>query len=156
MMVNSRQQAKKHMGTITLTESQDPIAALAGLRGPVDVRAFLNLSLGQIVLGITDTTARIPHPVHRSLYFYWEKGTRTPTIEQVRQIERLIEKALHAELAYDVMLDESLCKFVIRITVGRSRWYVRAYTACAKCKRMYNISRIASKRCKRCITKSKR
>jgi len=144
------------MAIYTLTESQDPIAALARLRGPADVRAFLDLSLSQIVLNITDTKARIQHPVHRSLYYYWETGARTPTTEQIRQIERMIEKSLHTELAYDSMLDESKRKFVIRISVGRSRWYVKAYTACIKCKRMYNIRRIASKRCKRCITKSKR
>ena len=140
----------------TLTESQDPVAALSNLRGAADVRAFLNVSLGQIALGIIDTSARIPHPIHRTLYYYWETGKRTPTIEYIRQIERMIETALHVELAYDVMLDESPRKFVIRIKVGRSRWYVKAYTACAKCRRMYNISRIASRRCKRCITKSKR
>lgn len=53
------------MATITLTESQDPIANLARLRGPADVRAFLGLTLGQIVLNITDAKARIEHPVHR-------------------------------------------------------------------------------------------
>jgi hypothetical protein len=144
------------MAITTLTESQDPIASLARLRGPSDVRAFLGLTLGQIVMSITDTHAHIQHPVHRSLYYKWEIGERTPTVEQVRQIERLIEASLHSELAYDYMLDESPRKFKIRISVGRFRWYVRAYVACSKCKRMYNIRRIASKRCRRCITKSKR
>ncbi len=144
------------MAIITLTEAQDPIAALARLRGPSEIRAYLNLSLGQIRLEITDTTAHTPHPISRSLYHGWETGERVPHIEQVRQLERLIEKSLHAELAYDFMLDESPRRFVIRISVGRSRWYVKAFVACAKCKRMYNIRRIASKRCKRCITKSKR
>ena len=139
-----------------LTESQDPVAALSRLRGPADIRAFLGLSLGQIVLNIIDTAARIPRSVDRSLYYYWETGTRTPTIDQVRQLERLIEKSLHAELAYDSMLDESSRKFVIRISVGRSRWYVKAYTACARCKHMYHIPRIASRRCRRCIRKSKK
>lgn len=155
-LVNGCQQVKKTMAIITLTESQDPIAALGSLRGPADVRAFLGLSLRQISRGITDTRAHIEHPISRSLYYYWETEARTPTTEQVRQIERLIEKALHAELAYDVMLDESPRRFVIRISVGRSRWYIRAYVACTKCGRRYNIRRIASKRCKRCITKSKR
>lgn len=145
------------MSIIALTESQDPIAALSRLRGPADIRAFLNLSLGQIAFNILDTTAHLNHPISRSTYWDWEVGRRKPTVEQVRQIERLIEKSLHAELAYDAMLDDSLLrKFVVRIKVGHSRWYVKAFTACSKCARMYHVTRIVSKRCKRCIVRSKR
>lgn len=125
------------------------------MTGPADIRAFLNMSLSQISIQIIDPANRTKNTINRSTYSYWESGRLTPRIEQVRQIEIILENALHAELAYDKMLDEYPRRFHIRIEVGARRWFVRAFVACAKCGRTYHITRLASKRCKRCITKSK-
>jgi hypothetical protein len=143
------------MGTITLVESQDPIAALAKLHSLADVREFLNLSLRQLALHVTDPTSHAEHTISKSRIWDLEQGRGELHVEQIRQIEDVLEAALHAEFAYDRMLDESPRKFVVRITV-KKRWYVRAYTACAKCRRMYHITRISSRRCQRCINRSKR
>jgi hypothetical protein len=143
------------MGISSLIESSDPIAQLANLTGPADIRAFLNMSLSQISIQIIEPKSRVKNTINRSTYSYWESGRLTPRIEQVRQIEIILENALHAELAYDKMLDEYPRHFHIRIEVGARRWFVRAFVACAKCGRPYHITRLASKRCKRCITKSK-
>jgi len=143
------------MGISNLTESQDPLAQLSKLTGPADIRVFLNLSLSRISIQITDPVSRTRNNINRSTYSYWESGRLKPRIEQVRQIELILENALHAELAYDKMLDEYPRRFHIRIEIGARRWFVRAIVACAKCGRPYHITRLVSKRCKRCITKSK-
>jgi len=124
------------------------------LRNPADIRAFLNLSLAQISQFITDPTSHNQNIISRKTWWAWENETRTPHIDQVRQIEQVIASALHRELAYDSMLDESPRKFIIRIAVGARRWTVRAYVACARCGRMYNLRRIASRRCMRCVNKA--
>jgi hypothetical protein len=143
------------MGTIALIESQDPISALTYLAGPSDIRAFLDMSLSQISMLITNTASHSQNHINRSTYSYWESGRLSPQPDQVRQIETIIETELHKELAYDKMLDEYPRRFHIRIEVGARRWFVRAFVACVKCGRPYHITRLASKRCKRCITKSK-
>ena len=143
------------MGISSLIESPDPIAQLSRLTGPADIRAFLQMSLSQISINITDPASRTKNSINRSTYSYWESGRLTPRIEQVRQIESILENALHAELAYDKMLDEYPRRFHIRIEVRERRWFVRAFVACAKCRKPYHITRLASKRCHRCITKSK-
>jgi len=128
---------------------------LSHLTGPADIREFLSLSLAQISMLITSTSSHTEHHIDRSTYSYWESGRLTPELAQMRQIETIISDGLHKELAYDKLLDEYPRRFHIRIEVGARRWFVRALTACAKCKRPYHITRLASKRCRRCITKSK-
>jgi len=143
------------MGISVLIESQDPISALAYLSGPADIRAFLDMSLAQIAALITNTASHSQNHINRSTYSYWESGRLTPQPDLVRQIETILETELHKELAYDKMLDEYPRKFHIRIEIGARRWFVRAFVACVKCNRTYHITRLASRRCRRCITKSK-
>jgi len=154
-MVNSQNSIKAKIPTLAYHAAQDPVSELDDVRGPRDARAFLDLSLSQIAALIPDTTAVLEHHIDRSTYCRWESGTRKPHINQVRIVERLLADAITREMAYDKMLDEPERRFTVRIEVGKSRWIVKAFTTCTKCKRLYHITRRDSRRCKRCIARSK-
>jgi predicted Zn-ribbon and HTH transcriptional regulator len=140
----------------TLSEAQDPISAMSRIKSPALARAFLALSLREIAEKITDTTSNDLHHVSRSWWCDAEHGRRVLKTDQVRQVESILAEALMNELAYDAMLSEVTRRFAVRIKVGRTgTWTTRVFTTCVKCGRAYHITRIASKRCPRCIKKSK-
>jgi hypothetical protein len=114
-------------------------------------RAFLVLSLREIAEKITDTTSQDLHHVSRSWWCDAEHGRRVLKTDQIRQVESILAEALMNELAYDAMLSEVTRRFAVRIADHGGRWTTRVFTTCVKCKRAYHITRIASKRCPRCI-----
>lgn len=145
------------MGILLLSEAQDPVAALNRIRSARDARSLLGLSLREMARHITDTTSHDQHHITRSQWCNFESGYRTMRIEQIRQVENVLAEALMNELAYDAMLSDVTRRFVVRIKIGMTgTWTTRVYTNCVKCGKPYNIARIDSKRCKRCIRKSKR
>jgi hypothetical protein len=145
------------MAILLLSEAQDPIAALNKVKSARDARALLGLSLRGISNRITDTTSHDLHHISRSQWCDIESGRRHLRVEQFRQIETVLAEALMNELAYDAMLSDVTRRFVVRITIRRdARWSTKVFTTCVKCQRAYNITRIDSKRCRRCINRSKR
>jgi hypothetical protein len=140
----------------TLSEAQDPISAMSRIKSPAMARAFLVLSLREIAEKITDTSSKDLHHVSRSWWCDAEHGRRVLKTDQVRQVESILAEALMNELAYDAMLSEVTRRFAVRIADHGGRWTTRVFTTCVKCKRAYHITRIASKRCPRCIRRSKR
>lgn len=155
-MANTKIRPPKEMPVSAYHAAQDPIAELGNIRDPRDARAFLDMSLSQITILIPNTTSSNHNHAAPSTYSDWESGRRTPHIEQVRVIETLLSDSITREMAYDKMQDEPERRFIIRIDVGQSRWTVKAFTTCTKCKKLYHITRRDSRRCKRCIGKSKR
>jgi len=145
------------MATQTLSEAQDPISATSKIKSPAQARAFLTLSLREIAEKITDTTSKDLHHVSRSWWCDAEHGRRVLKTDQIRQVESILAEALMVELAYDAMLSEVTRRFAVRISTRRDgSWTTRVFTTCVKCGRAYHITRIASKRCQRCIRRTKR
>jgi len=145
------------MAIQTLAEAQDPVSSMNRLKSPATARAFLGLSLRGIAEKITDTKSNDLHHVSRQFWSDVEHGRSKLEVEQVRQVESILAEALMNELAYDAMLSEVTRRFAVRIKVGRTgTWTTRVFTTCVKCKRAYHITRIASKRCPRCINRAKR
>jgi hypothetical protein len=144
------------MAIQTLSEAQDPVSAMNKLKSPAAARAFLGLSLRGMAEKITDTKSSDLHHVSRQFWSDVEHGHSVLEVEQVRQVESILAEALMVELAYDAMLSEVTRRFAVRITDHRGRWTTRVFTTCVKCKRPYHITRIASKRCPRCINRAKR
>jgi hypothetical protein len=144
------------MAIQTLAEAQDPVSAMNRLKSPAAARAFLELSLRGIADKIIDTKSNDSHHVSRQFWGDVEHGRSALDVEQVRQVESILAEALMVEMAYDAMLSEVTRRFAVRIKVGRTgTWTTRVFTTCVKCKRAYHITRIASKRCQRCIRRSK-
>ena len=143
------------MAIQTLAEAQDPVSAMNKLKSPAAARAFLGLSLRGIAEKIMDTKSNDLHHVSRQFWSDIEHGRSKLEVEQIRQVENVMAEALMVELAYDAMLSEVTRKFAVRISDRVGRWTTRVFTTCVKCKRAYHITRIASKRCPRCIRKSK-
>jgi hypothetical protein len=144
------------MATQTLSEAQDPISATSKIKSPAQARAFLALSLREIAEKITDTTSKDLHHVSRSWWCDAEHDRRVLKTDQIRQVESILAEALMVELAYDAMLSEVTRRFAVRISTRRDgSWTTRVFTTCVKCERAYHITRIASKRCPRCIRRSK-
>ena len=139
----------------TIFEAQDRIAELRDIRGFGDWLAYLDLSASQAALLIPEVKSATPHPVSRALIFAWKKGTRTIYPQQLRIIGDVLGERLTGELQRDIHRIESRT-FRVEITRGVIRWYVKAYTTCVKCSKWYRITREGSKRCKRCISRSKR
>ncbi len=136
-------------------EAQDRIAELRNIKCFRDWVTYLNLSLTQAAQLIPETTASIPHQVSDSLISDWKKDRRKIHPQQLRIMGDVLGDRLTAELRRDIHRIESRT-FRVEITRGATRWWVKAYTQCVKCGRWYNITREQSKRCKRCISKSKR
>lgn len=139
----------------TIFESPDRIAELRCIRGFGDWLFYLDLSASQAALLIPEVKAALPHPVSRALIFAWKKGTRTIYTQQYRIMGDVLGDRLIAELRRDIHRIESRT-IRTEITRGVTRWYVKAYTTCIKCSRWYHITREGSKRCRRCISRSKR
>lgn len=146
------------MGILLLSEAQDPIVSISRIKSPATARACLGLSLRGMAALITDTTSHDLHHVSRSWWCDVEHGRRFLKTEQMRQVENVLAEALMNELAYDAMLMSDVTrKFAVRIQINRAgTWTTRVFTNCVKCKRPYHITRIDSRRCRRCIRKSKR
>ena len=145
------------MAINTLAEAQDPVSAMSKIRSAAQARAFLALSLRELAEKITDTSSKDLHHISRSWLCDVEQGRRSFKVDQVRQIESVMAEALMQELAYDAMLSDVTRRFAVRIKVLRDgRWAVRVFTTCTKCSKVYNIARIDSKRCRRCIARRKR
>jgi len=144
------------MAIQTLSEAQDPISGMSKIKSPTMARMFLALSLREIAEKITDTTSNDLHHVSRAWWCDAEHGRRVLKTDQVRQVESILAEALMNELAYDAMLSDVTRRFAVRIADRGGRWTTRVFTTCVKCGRAYHITRIASKRCQRCIRKSKK
>jgi len=143
------------MAIQTLAEAQDPVSAMNRLKSPAAARAFLELSLRGIADKIIDTKSNDSHHVSRQFWGDVEHGRSVLDVEQIRQVESILAEALMNELAYDAMLSEVTRQFAVRIADRGGRWTTRVFTTCVKCGRAYHITRIASKRCPRCIRRSK-
>ena len=144
------------MATQTLSEAQDPISATSKIKSPAQARAFLALSLREIAEKITDTTSKDLHHVSRSWWCDAEHGRRVLKTAQIRQVESILAKELMIELTYDAMLSEMIRLFAVRISTRRDgSWITKIFTTCVTCGKAYHITRIASKRCPRCIRRSK-
>jgi hypothetical protein len=139
----------------TIFEAPDRIAELRDIRNFGDWLTYLDLSFSQAALLIPEVKATIPHPVSRSLIAKWKIGARTIYPQQLRIMGDVLSERLTAELRRDIHRIESRT-FRVEITRGVNRWYVKAYTNCVKCGRWYQITREGSKRCRRCISRSKR
>jgi hypothetical protein len=139
----------------TIFESPDRIAELRDIRGFSDWMAYLVLSASQAAQLIPEVTASIPHQVSRSLIGDWKIDRRTIYPQQLRIMGDVLGERLTTELRRDIHRIESRT-FRVEITRGVTRWYVKAYTICVKCGRWYHITREGSKRCRRCISRSKR
>jgi hypothetical protein len=145
------------MGILLLSEAQDPISSLNKIKSASHARALLGLSLREIAKRITDTTSNDLHHISRSQWCDIESGRRHLRVEQLRQVESVLAEALMNELAYDAMLSDVTRRFAVRIIIRRDgSWMTKVFTTCVKCKRPYNITRIDSKRCRRCINRAKR
>lgn len=145
------------MAINTLSEAQDPVSAMSKIRSSAQARAFLGLSLTEMARRITDTTSHDLHHITRSQWCHFETGRRSIKVSQLRQVESILSETLMQELAYDAMLSDVTRRFAVRIKVLRDgRWMVRVFTTCVKCGKVYNIARIDSKRCRRCIARRKR
>lgn len=138
----------------TIFESPDRIAELRNIRSFGDWLTYLDLSASQAALLIPEVKAAIPHPVSRALIFAWKKNRRMIYTQQLRIMGDVLSERLTAELRRDIHRIESRT-FRVEITRGVIRWYVKAYTTCIKCSRWYRITREGSKRCRRCISRSK-
>jgi hypothetical protein len=139
----------------SIFEAPDRIAELRYIRGFGDWLDYLNLSASQAAQLIPEVTSSTPHQVSRSLIFDWKKSRRTIYPQQLRVMGDVLGQRLTSELQRDIHRIESRT-FRVEITRGVTRWYVKVYTTCVKCSRWYHITREGSKRCKRCITRSKR
>ena len=145
------------MAIQTLAEAQDPVSAMNRLKSPAAARAFLELSLRGIADKIIDTKSNDSHHVSRQFWGDVEHGRSVLDVEQIRQVESILAEALMNELAYDAMLSEVTRRFAVRISTRRDgSWTTRVFTTCVKCGKAYHITRIASKRCPRCINRAKR
>jgi len=144
------------MAIQTLAEAQDPVSATNKLQSPAVARAFLGLSLRGMAEKITDTKSSDLHHVSRQFWSDVEHEHSDLEVEQIRQVESILAEALMVELAYDAMLSEVTRRFAVRISTRRDgSWITKVFTTCVKCERAYHITRIASKRCPRCIRRSK-
>lgn len=145
-MVTVCDQPKRRQGIVTLLVASDPIAELRRIRGFRDWRAFLDLSLEQARQLIPEVKSRDYHPVSRALLCAWQNGTREIYPRQVRVLGEILSKEISGELKRDI---------AVIVSIGKHRWHVQATTLCSRCHRPYHITRKSSKRCKRCIAKSR-
>jgi predicted Zn-ribbon and HTH transcriptional regulator len=145
------------MAIQTLSEAQDPVSAMNKLKSAAAARAFLGFSQREMAERITFTNSHDLHHVSRKFWSDVEHGHSVLEVEQIRQVESILAEALMNELAYDAMLSEVTRRFAVRISTRRDgSWITKVFTTCVKCGRAYHITRIASKRCPRCIRRSKR
>ena len=143
------------MTLYSIYETHDRVAELRKLRGIGDWLVYMDLSHAQACVLIPEPSAIHARHISRGQVNNFVQGRREIDPRQVRAIEDHTSKVLGDELRRDFHRPESR-EYRVEITVGVRRWMVKAWVQCVKCGRFYNATREQTRRCRRCISRSKR
>ena len=113
-------------------EEHASIGDLKKIRGLKTLREWLGLSLSQIA----DQTG-----VSRAAVCNWQRGSNSISQKGLDFLTDMVAKRLSYQAEYSINA---------RITVNRL-WRVNAFAACVECGKSFEMKRITSRRCARCI-----